>query len=47
MGWVHIAMGAKNPARSSHIGRLERAEGDTGANGIKLGLAVGCEEVII
>jgi len=43
VGWVHITMGAKYPASTSHIGRLKSIEGDMGANGIKLGLAVGSE----
>ncbi len=47
MGWVCITMGAKYPASGSHVGRLERGEGDTGANGIELGLAVRGAEVII
>jgi len=47
MGWVRIAMGAKDPASRSHIRRLEGLEGDMGTNGIELGLAVGCDEVII
>ena len=43
VGWVRITMGAKYPASSSHIGRLESPEGGMGNNGVELGLAVGSE----
>jgi len=46
VGWVRVAVGAKYPASSSHIRRLESPEGDAGANGVELGLAVGREQVL-
>ncbi len=47
VGWVRIAMGAKNPSSSRDLGRFEGAEGDMGTNSIKLHLVVGGKNLII
>jgi len=40
VSWVRIIMGPKNPSGSRDLGRLERAESNTSADTLELGLAV-------
>jgi len=41
MGWVHVTVGAKDPASSRDLCALEGAKGDVHLNAIELGLAIG------
>jgi len=44
VSWVRVVMRSKNPSGSRDLGRLKRAESNTSADALKLGLAVGDNE---